>query len=48
LAGRLAGLDTWLAALLFVSRGEASLGIVYATDAAADPNVKISVRLGWE
>lgn len=29
------------AALLLVSRGEAPLGIVYATDAAADPNVKI-------
>ena len=29
------------AALLVVSRGEAPLGIVYATDAAADPNVKI-------
>ncbi|MGO4705622.1 molybdate ABC transporter substrate-binding protein [Microvirga sp. 2MCAF38] len=29
------------AALLLVSRGEAPLGIVYQTDAAADPNVKI-------
>jgi molybdate transport system substrate-binding protein len=29
------------AALLLVSRGEAPLGIVYATDAAADPQVKI-------
>lgn len=29
------------AALLFVSRGEAPLGIVYQTDAASDPNVKI-------
>lgn len=29
------------AALLFVSRGEAPLGIVYQTDAAADPSVKI-------
>ena len=29
------------AALLLVSRGEAPLGIVYATDVAADPNVKI-------
>lgn len=29
------------AALLLVSRGEAPLGIVYATDAAADPNVKV-------
>ena len=30
------------AALLFVSRGEAPLGIVYATDAAADPAVKVA------
>ena len=29
------------AALLLVARGEAPLGIVYATDAAAEPNVKI-------
>lgn len=29
------------AALLLVSRGEAPLGIVYATDAAADPNVRV-------
>jgi molybdate transport system substrate-binding protein len=29
------------AALILVSRGEAPLGIVYATDAAADPNVRI-------
>jgi len=29
------------AALALVSRGEAPLGIVYQTDAAADPNVKI-------
>jgi molybdate transport system substrate-binding protein len=29
------------AALLFVSRREAPLGIVYATDAAADPGVKV-------
>jgi molybdate transport system substrate-binding protein len=29
------------AALLLVSRGEAPLGIVYRTDAAADPNVKV-------
>lgn len=29
------------AALLLVSRGEAPLGIVYATDAAADPQVKV-------
>jgi len=30
------------AALVFVSRREAPLGIVYATDAAADPQVKIA------
>ncbi len=29
------------AALLLVSRGEAPLGIVYQTDAAADPNVAV-------
>jgi len=29
------------AALVLVARGEAALGIVYATDAAAEPNVKI-------
>jgi len=29
------------AALLLVSRGEAALGIVYSTDAAAEPNVKV-------
>jgi molybdate transport system substrate-binding protein len=29
------------AALLFVSRGEAPLGIVYTTDAVADPRVKV-------
>nr|WP_210485509.1 molybdate ABC transporter substrate-binding protein [Microvirga antarctica] len=29
------------AALLLVSRGEAAFGIVYGTDAASDPNVKI-------
>jgi molybdate transport system substrate-binding protein len=29
------------AALSFVSRGEAALGIVYATDAKADPSVKV-------
>jgi len=30
------------AALLFVSRGEAPLGIVYATDVASDPAVKVA------
>jgi molybdate transport system substrate-binding protein len=32
------------AALLLVARGEAPLGIVYATDAAADPGVRIVAR----
>jgi molybdate transport system substrate-binding protein len=38
---RLAQAENVRAALLLVSRGEAPLGIVYATDAAADPTVKI-------
>jgi molybdate transport system substrate-binding protein len=33
--------DNVRAALLLVGRGEAPLGIVYSTDAAAEPNVKI-------
>jgi molybdate transport system substrate-binding protein len=33
--------DNVRAALLLVARGEAALGIVYSTDAAAEPNVKI-------
>jgi len=38
---KIAQAESVRAALLFVSRGEAPLGIVYQTDAAADPNVKI-------
>jgi molybdate transport system substrate-binding protein len=38
---RLASAENVRAALALVSRGEAPLGIVYQTDAAADPNVKI-------
>jgi molybdate transport system substrate-binding protein len=40
-SGRLAQAENVRAALLLVSRGEAPLGIVYRTDAAADPNVGI-------
>ena len=38
---RIAGVDNVRAALTFVVRGEAPLGVVYATDAAVEPNVKI-------
>ena len=38
---KIAQAETVRAALLFVSRGEAPLGIVYQTDAAADPGVKV-------
>lgn len=38
---RVAQADNVRAALLLVSRGEAPLGIVYATDAAADPKVRV-------
>jgi molybdate transport system substrate-binding protein len=40
-ANQLASAENVRAALLLVSRGEAPLGIVYQTDAAADPNVRI-------
>jgi molybdate transport system substrate-binding protein len=40
-SGKLAQAENVRAALLLVSRGEAPAGIVYQTDAAADPNVRI-------
>jgi molybdate transport system substrate-binding protein len=40
-AGRIAAAENVRAALLLVARGEAPLGIVYQTDAAAEPDVKI-------
>jgi molybdate transport system substrate-binding protein len=39
--GKVAQAENVRAALILVSRGEAPLGIVYATDAAADPQVKV-------
>jgi molybdate transport system substrate-binding protein len=41
LADKLAPIENVRAALLLVSRGEAPLGIVYQTDAAADKGVKV-------
>jgi len=41
LAPRIARADNTRSALLLVERGEAPLGIVYATDAAASPKVKV-------
>src|SRR6478672_1562128 len=38
---KIAQADNVRAALLLVARGEAPFGIVYSTDAAAEPNVKI-------
>jgi molybdate transport system substrate-binding protein len=38
---KIAGAESVRAALLLVSRGEAPYGIVYATDAAADPGVAV-------
>src|SRR5207253_9968485 len=40
-APKFAFADNVRAALLLVSRGEAALGIVYSTDANADPGVRI-------
>jgi molybdate transport system substrate-binding protein len=40
-AGRIAAAENVRAALLLVARGEAPLGIVYRTDAAAEPAIRI-------
>lgn len=40
-SGRLAQADNVRAAMAFVSRGEAPLGMVYATDAQAEPRVRV-------
>jgi molybdate transport system substrate-binding protein len=42
--GKAAFADNVRSALLFVSRGETPLGIVYGTDAKAAPEVKIVAR----
>jgi len=42
---KLAMTDNVRAALEFVARGEAALGIVYLTDAAAEPRVKVVANL---
>jgi molybdate transport system substrate-binding protein len=41
-APHVAGAENVRAALLFVDRKETPLGIVYATDAASDPNVEVA------
>ncbi len=43
-AGRIAAAENVRAALLLVARGEAPLGIVYLTDAAAEPAIRIVGR----
>jgi molybdate transport system substrate-binding protein len=42
IAGRVAPADNVRAALLLVARGEAPLGVVYQTDANAEPNVTVA------
>ena len=44
-AGRLAQTENTRAALLLVARGEAPLGLVYKTDAMAEPNVVVIAAL---
>lgn len=44
-APRLAQADNVRSALAFVARGEAPLGVVYATDARADPRVFVKAQL---
>jgi molybdate transport system substrate-binding protein len=41
-SGRVAAADNVRAALLLVARGEAPLGVVYQTDANAEPNVMVA------
>ncbi len=48
LAPRLAQTDNVRAAVVLVTRGEAPLGIVYASDAAAEDEVQIAARFGSE
>lgn len=44
LSSRLAQGDNVRAAMAFVARGEAPLGVVYATDAKAEPKVRVVAR----